>query len=365
VTSDGSTASPARVLGRLEGLDAARGVAVLGMAVVNYDVVLTFSDGEPGFLRALFDLFQGRAAAAFVLLAGIGFVWLDSPARLVRRALFLGAIGYGWYELWPGDILHHYAVYLLLGAVSLRLSSRALVLLSAVAVALFLVAFSMLDYGADWNWMQLDYRTFWSPVGQVRNQFFNGLHPALPWMAFAWGGMAWAKLDLRNPSVWRLGGLFGALAVSVSLALSVWLSALPDTRPVMRRIVAWYEAPSSFWALEPIPPGPLYVVSALGSAMLLVALCLELAHRGHDAWMRPLRACGRLALTLYVAHILLLFALEPLLGLLESTWLDSVPLVGTALATLAFWSVALVAALVYDRTGRRGPLEAWMRAWAG
>ena len=55
---------------RLEGLDLARFLAFAGMVLVNFDIVLRQPNlSEPW----LIDLAQGRAAALFVVLAGIGF----------------------------------------------------------------------------------------------------------------------------------------------------------------------------------------------------------------------------------------------------------------------------------------------------
>lgn len=350
---------------RLTGLDAARGLAVLGMAVVNYDVVLTFGVDEPGTLRALLDLPQGRAAALFVMLAGIGFTLLDDRRVLLRRAVFLGMLGYGWYELWPGDILHHYTAFLLLGAATLGTGPRVLAALAASAGSGFIAAFALLDYGADWNWLELDYTTFWTPVGQVRNQLFNGLHPVLPWMAFVWIGMAWGRAGLREPIVWRRGGLLGGIVAVAAFGLAAWLGSAADTRGFLARITEWYRAPESFWGTSPIPPGPLYVLSASGIAAVVISTCLEIVHRGADAWLRPLRACGRMALTLYVAHILLLFfVLVPLLEAVPA--LAALPeLVQTGVATLCFWVLAIGWATIWDARRRRGPLEAWMRTWAG
>ena len=55
---------------RLTGLDAARGLAVLGMAVVNYDVVLTFGVDEPSALAQVPDLLDNTCGVGHRL--GVG-----------------------------------------------------------------------------------------------------------------------------------------------------------------------------------------------------------------------------------------------------------------------------------------------------
>ena len=60
---------------RLIGLDVARYFAFVGMVLVNFDVVMSMSYGlqsDGGFFNEFRGQLQGRASAAFVVLAGIG-----------------------------------------------------------------------------------------------------------------------------------------------------------------------------------------------------------------------------------------------------------------------------------------------------
>ena len=60
---------------RLIGLDIARYFAFVGMVLVNFDVVMSISYGlqsDGGFFNEFIGQLQGRASAAFVVLAGIG-----------------------------------------------------------------------------------------------------------------------------------------------------------------------------------------------------------------------------------------------------------------------------------------------------
>ena len=350
---------------RLEGLDAARGLAVLVMALVNFDVVLSMEGQHPLWLRALTDAFAGRAAASFVTLAGMGIALLGERRVLLRRALFLGVVGYGWYELWPGDILHFYAFYLTLGALCLRLPARWLLGLAPLTTASFWVLFQLLDYGAGWDWETLDYVDFWEPVGQLRHLVFNGLHPLLPWLSFLFLGMGLARLGLSEPRVVRRSLLWAAVALLGTEVLSSHLSALPDEREGWVVLTEWFRAPDAIWGTAPLPPGPLYVISAAASAVLCIGACLELARvERARALLRPLIAAGQLALTLYVAHILFLYflvmpAVAALLADAESPvelelWL-------TWGASLTFGVLAAASAVLWRSRFRRGPLEGLMR----
>ena len=75
---------------------------------------------------------EGRAAATFVVLAGIGLglaglKGLDQTISVtIKRALFLLVIGLLNMTIFDADILHYYAFYFLFGVLLLPLGSRAL-----------------------------------------------------------------------------------------------------------------------------------------------------------------------------------------------------------------------------------------------
>ena len=117
---------------RIVGIDLARFVAIAGMVLVNVTVVMGGTEEGGGWLGSLERGMQGRAAALFVLLAGIGCSIMarddgrleSARRRILRRAVFLLAIGYAWQLVWSGDILHFYGFYFLVAAACLGVSSR-------------------------------------------------------------------------------------------------------------------------------------------------------------------------------------------------------------------------------------------------
>ena len=92
---------------RVEGYDLARALAIVGMVIVNFTVVMGAEAGDPAWLRRLVSSLEGRAAAVFVTLAGVGMSLMSRRARetghagdlrservsLLKRALFLFVIG--------------------------------------------------------------------------------------------------------------------------------------------------------------------------------------------------------------------------------------------------------------------------------
>ena len=115
---------------RIIGYDLARALAVFGMVVVNFKIVMGAEKNGPAWLAGLVGLLDGRAAATFVVLAGAGLSLLSQKGRmqkdrdrlardrhtLLKRALFLFIFGLLYTPIWPADILHFYGVYIALAA---------------------------------------------------------------------------------------------------------------------------------------------------------------------------------------------------------------------------------------------------------
>ncbi|MFK7741598.1 MAG: DUF418 domain-containing protein [Planctomycetota bacterium] len=352
---------------RVVGFDVARCLAILSMVYVNFEIVMApgSSDAkDPEWLRSLASMFEGNASALFVTLAGCGLVMLRRRDVILRRALLLLVFGYVWQLLWPGDILHYYAFYLAVGASCLDLSARWLWLLAAASIGGWLMMFTLLDYGAGWQWSTLDYADFWSLRGQLRNLLFNGWHPLFPWLAFLFAGMALARSQIHIPSRRRLALVASALVYAGAWLASSWLSGLADTRSIVAQFTQWYGAPDKLWGMSSIPPGPLYVLSAGGVAIFVLALCLEVTSWPRvAAWTAPLARTGQLALTFYLGHILVLFFLvEPLQASLMASF-EMLPLSYSAVTALLFGVGAMVFAVTWR--GQRGPLEWLMRRLCG
>ena len=94
---------------RIHGFDLARALAIVGMVLVNYQLVLVDPERTGGAIYDAVTALQGRAAALFVVLAGVGISLgtrrlRSEPApsaetvrqarrRLFARALFLLVVG--------------------------------------------------------------------------------------------------------------------------------------------------------------------------------------------------------------------------------------------------------------------------------
>ncbi len=350
---------------RLLGYDLARALAVLGMIIVNFEIVLEADRPGPVWLTWLMGLLHGRAAATFVILAGVGLALRSRRARelndtvrlagarrtLWKRAVFLFVVGLAYSPLWPADILHFYGLYIAIGALLLTWSDRGLWAAAMAFAGVFVALLLVFDYEAGWNWETLDYVDFWTPTGMVCHLFFNGFHPVFPWTAFLIVGMWLGRQDLNDGHVRRRVLLGGAGTLVVAETVSWLLERMVLTLDLDS------ETATALFGTEPMPPMPLYLLSAGGAALAVVTLCCSVMdrHRG-TAWARPFVATGQLALTLYVAHVVIGMGLLEALGMLRPQSLTFA--LGYA---VTFYAVGVAFSYAWTRRFRLGPLEWIMR----
>ena len=230
--------------GRLEAYDIARGLAFLGMVIVNYRILLSgLSPVGPDWLNSLTGVFTGRAAALFVVVAGAGISLMASRAKekeaglaafrfiLCKRALFLVVLGYGWVGIWPADILHFYGFYFLFAAAFVSLPGIWLWVFTGTSVAGFTMLYLVVGFWDDWNLETLEYRNFWEPWQLVKNLVFNGFHPLLPWLGFLFAGMWLGRQDLVNRRTSRRVLVTSALVAVCSYLLAWFLAGALEKEP--------------------------------------------------------------------------------------------------------------------------------------
>lgn len=349
---------------RLRGLDVARFLALIGMVLVNFDMVMVnLGDAtvfpKMGMGLGLTDVLQGRAAATFVVLAGIGLGlsfarqgWDLTFFTTLKRAGFLFILGLLNTTIFDADILHYYALYFLFGVWFLRVSDQALWIGMAALSLAFVGLLLLFDYDTGWNWLDYSYADFWTPVGFLRNLFFNGWHPIVPWLAFILFGIWISRLGLHQRAVQIRLFLIG---VAVFVATTV-VSAL-----LIRVIGAGDGDVAVLFATAPIPPMPLFILAGGSAAATVTGFCLLIEPMlSRMRLLGPLAAPGQQTLSLYIAHIFLGMGTLEVLNMLGGQSHAQ-----AAYASAIFCSVALVYAAVWHCFFKRGPLETLMRRLAG
>ena len=210
---------------RLGGLDAARGLALLGMMAAH----VGFTTCGLTSLSGVLDQAHGRSAVLFAVIAGFslgimsgrtkphtGEALVRTRLRILARSALLLVLAAGLDFLGPpvGAILGYYAAWLALALPFLRWRPRNLFLLAAgVAVAgpfirlglpevLNLVGMSAYPSLPDGNMALISF-------------FITGLYPGAVWMAYIFLGLGLSRLDWSRPrNLWRLAAV-GALCAVV------------------------------------------------------------------------------------------------------------------------------------------------------
>ena len=345
---------------RLVGLDVARCLALLGMVATH---VL---DGRTpaGDLTTAQWLAGGRASALFAVLAGVSLALMTrEPLRgrplarralgIAARALLIGLLGLVLGALGTGIaiILTYYGVLFVLALPFTTLRVRALLPLTVVWVVATPVVSHLVR-------PHLPERGFDSPAfaqlghpGQLASELLlTGYYPAVPWLAYLLAGLVLGRLDLRDTSL--LGGLaLGGLSLAV-LATQV-------SRTLADPAVAAENATGMFgttpadgdWAwlllVAPHSATPLDLAQTIGSAVLVIALCLlleQLLPRPASSVLAVVFGAGAATLTLYTLHVVMRT---------EAVWPAEEPS-----AYAAHVAVLLTIGAVLRLVGLRGPLEA-------
>lgn len=351
---------------RIEGLDVARALAMFGMLIVNYTVITHTSTEGDHFLAIFMHLFEGRASALFVILAGVGLTLLTKQAYLTqevtllakkrrdiqKRAAFLFGLGLLLYLIgWTGDILHYYGVYLFMASFVFQHSSKRLLVGAGSLIVFAQLAQIKWDYLAGWHPERplLEYLDFWTAQGFLRHLLFNGYHPLLPWFSFLLIGLVLGRLLQRRQ--WRKPLCWWSIFVLISVETLA--------RYLQHNSTSWLDADSAFFLFGtgPIPPNIAYLLSNTASSILLIIIVLWLCEKwGQTIILQALAYTGQLTLTHYVAHILVGVTILEVWGRTSQQSLRFV-----LLFAVVYFIISVLCSYVWRKQYKRGPIEWCMR----
>ena len=391
-----ATAKPSRAprsssaADRLRGIDAARGLALLGMMATH--LLPTFESNADLTPTWIGLTFSGRAAALFAVLAGIGLALSTGkqvPAEGARlgaarrgialRAAVIAAVGLtlGGLEVNLAIILVHYAVLFLCILPFLGLKPKALcawaagwILVSPVLAYLLrpwlLAANPPLKLGHNPSWEDLA-----TPGPLLGDLFLTGYYPVFQWMSYLLVGLLIGRLPLTRALVpWLLlagGTVLAVFTKSLGVtAMETWggRAALEDVLnapnypldSVLQVNLTGVPQEDSWWWLASAAPHSgttLDLAHTSGVAAAVVGACLLLGRLAD--WLDldlllPLRGAGAMTLTLYTVHVWVVagFYLKPL----PAGWTED----GMYFAHAA---TAIIIGTVFVLLKWRGPLE-WL-----
>ncbi|WP_037675878.1 DUF418 domain-containing protein [Streptomyces griseus] len=367
-----STGAPG--VGRLIGLDLARGLAVFGM----YAVHVGPAPSQGGVVGFLMELAQGRSSALFAVLAGFavalitgrrapktGLAGRQAVAKVIIRAVILLALGTALTLTGTPvvPILAFYGLFFLLVLPLYRLGAKPLALIAAgwalVGPQLLYALKPVVGGRVFLSYGQAD-----GPV----SLFFTGGYPALTWVPFVIAGMAVARCDLTATTA-RVRLALTGVGLAVTGYGGSWLAVrlVPGAAEAVRKaeqgpgmssvssvspdsIGIFGDTPAGMLASAPHSEATLSIMAATGVAILVITACLA----AMDAFPRlrrlakPVIAVGSMSLTAYVYHIVAIWLLDT-----ETSAVRPLHIL------LGFIASVTVLATLWSRFFQRGPLE-WL-----
>jgi uncharacterized membrane protein len=366
---------------RLLGVDAARGLALIGMMAVH----ITPSIDPEGGISTAYVLASGRASALFAVLAGVGLALASGGSRVPRgralggaaaataaRAFVLLVVGLavGAPDSGVAVILVYYALLFVVAIPFLGLGPRVLLPLALGWAVLGPVISQLLREGTPWQSPgNPTFESLADPARLLTEVTLTGYYPVLPWTAYILLGLGLGRLDLRAARTPLILLLSGA-ALAVAARLTSWLllenggldqlrDAGAASHPVSGRPLDlalqtsfFGTTPTTSWwwlaVSAPHSAAPFDLLHTMGTSIAVLGLTLVLA-RGLGRVLWPLAAVGSMTLTLYSLHVVLLATALPR---------------DTPHALLWHVAVAFAIAVPWRSFVGRGPLEAVAARWA-
>ncbi|MEB2282748.1 heparan-alpha-glucosaminide N-acetyltransferase domain-containing protein [Lysinibacillus xylanilyticus] len=352
---------------RIEGLDFARALAMFGMLIVNFKIIMGATGKGSDWLIWFTGLFEGRASATFVTLAGIGVALMTRKARnggdlssikenrmkLWKRSAFLFILGLLLYVAeWTGDILHYYGIYMLIASFLIVASTKRMIILSSIILFTSQVLQVTMNYFKGWNPNQpfMEYLNFWTIEGFLRNLLYNGYHPVFPWICFFFLGMIFGRLNLSEKAIRNKMLIISIFSLITIEVLSQVLMRLSLT-------VLDVNSAEFLFQTGPIPPNILYILSNSASAIIVIVASIYIVEKfAGQWWIQSLIQTGQLTLTHYVSHVFIGVGILALLNRLENQTLAF-----SLVFSLLFFVASILFSVLWSRKFNRGPIEWVMR----
>lgn len=342
---------------RITGVDAARGIALIGMFVAHVAPVVP--SAEVGELIAIAD---ERPRLLFALTAGVGLGLITGGTRprtgeraelrrqIAIRAVILLALGlFVIVFLQPLVIviLDVYGIAFLAMLPLLFIPARVALVIGAAALAIApaLVALAERDQGIQ--------VAAAGDLGIVVDWFLTGSYPVIIWVPVMLIGLALARADVASrPTVARYA-LGGTLAAVVCLPLA---AALPGNQVLGAD-------PSADWMIP--ARASLETVGNVGVGLAVLALVIALTaiatspvRRVSTTLLSPITATGTMPLTIYTGQLVVL-------SLSKREGAGGVPVDDSWELLIGLIAGSMLFAWLWRRYVGRGPLEMLLRAASG
>ncbi|GAA1815928.1 DUF418 domain-containing protein [Agromyces neolithicus] len=307
------TATPAA---RVDGVDAARGLALIGMFVAHVSPAVASEE-----ITSLIALADERPRLLFALTAGMGLGFITGATRPITegrgelrrqiaiRAVILIVLGLGIaITLHPlvFIILDVYGVAFLLLLPLLFLPRGAAL---GVGIVLLAIAPAFAEL-AKHTALITDLQE--SSLGLVADWFVSGAYPVFVWIAAMLIGLALVRYDLGNPRVVAVAALIGAYAAAALLPVAALMPGGNAAPPINALAALGADARASAAVTEAVrlsieTLGNLGVgVVVVAAMLLLMQFARPVVRRVAGLLLSPITAMGSMPLSVYTLHLIVI-----------------------------------------------------------
>lgn len=347
---------------RIIGIDVARALAIIGMIIVNFKIA--FGGNGSGWIKSFARAFEGKAAATFVVLAGVGLAFMTNSAiknndisklktvqkRILKRALFLFVVGISYITIWPADILHFYGIYMLITILLLTSKPKIILISSILLILSYPLLMVLLDYDIGWDFKTFEYSDFWTFNGFIRNLFYNGFHPVIPWSAFMLFGFWFGKQNLSNHKF-----ILKSFIVSTIVFFGIQLLSFMTVSMLSEGNQQTAKELTEIFGTSPMPPLPIYMFGGISIAISIISACILISNRySSNRIIVALNKTGQLALTFYVAHVVVGMGI---IDAVNPSKMGNYSIEFSVIYSLVFSLICIVFATIWLKYKKSGPLE--------
>ena len=361
--------------GRLTGIDAARGLAMVGMVAIHTLPELNEKTGRP---TMNWNLFSGHASALFAVLAGVTISLLSggnnphtgdrmqqTRIMLGTRALVLLLFGLtlNFMDFSAHNILLYYGLYFLLVIPFTTMTSGQLFVMGG-----FCAIFGPLAIQATRLVTVIDpspnpslEQAVSDPIGTILALFALGTYPAFTWLTFIFIGMGIGRLQLTREKTQTKLVFYGlTIALTSSIASQMLLYQFGGLEAIQRANASMSGdniqsiidfgggndqlETTMWWLVIPTPHSntTFSVLISGGIAIALIGVFLMLGKQ-KVVPLALLADIGSMTLTLFTLHLTFLSIVD----------VDAKPV----LWFITQIGVAISIAAIWKRIWKRGPLE--------
>lgn len=356
---------------RIIGFDLARAYAIFGMFIVNFNFSFGNVNPTENLMGRFLNLFTGNSTSIFIILAGMGVSLMTnkqgiSPEEkakyksiILKRSWFLLAIGLLLFTWWSGDILHFYGGYMHIAALILFVPKRYYLWIASIVIVVYHFLLWFIPVGTSWDFITYKYADFWTPIGFLRNTFYNGWNSIFPWFSFFVLGMWLGKLDWNTRLIRRTVFIVGLFLFATIQLIRFWAK-----NPFVNDFAHQYILSEYF------PPYLPFLIVTAGFALMVIPFCMFLGDQFKNSKIiHYLAKTGQMTLSHYLIHITIgMLILEKLTGKTYTGFLeDEIPTAPhhILIYSLLFFITSVAFSWLWSKKFKNGPLETIMRKISG